>query len=182
MYRIQLHVFSSHNIVRNSLAIQSYCQRFMRFSQMCHPTPFRILWRFSMASNHRLSRKPLVIWCCWHNRQVLKIGWKWWSTADRDWFKYLTPFSDDFGKSHRRLMYKLNEFRIYYYEFCFHNCLWGMVNGSWSENSSRYCVIRDLFGLVLCLIALPWEFWRALQSAKRRATWFLFWSSTDRQS
>jgi hypothetical protein len=34
--------------------------------------------------------------------------------------------SDDFGKSHFRLMYKSND----YHEFCFHNSLSGMANGS----------------------------------------------------
>jgi hypothetical protein len=32
-----------------------------------------------------------------------------------------------------------------------------MVSGSLNENFSRYCVINSLFGLILCLIALPWE-------------------------
>jgi hypothetical protein len=41
--------------------------------------------------------------------------------------------SDDFGKSHVRLMYKSNEFRIHYHdyhEFWFHNCLFGTASGS----------------------------------------------------
>jgi hypothetical protein len=40
------------------------------------------------------------------------------------------PVSDNFGKFHVKLMYKLNELRIHYHdyhEFCFHNRLLGMV-------------------------------------------------------
>jgi hypothetical protein len=55
------------------------------------------------------------------------------------------PVSDDFGKSHFRLIYKSTEFRIHYHdyhEFCFHNCFLVMVSGSWNEKVSRYCVIQ----------------------------------------
>jgi hypothetical protein len=67
--RIQFHEVNWHNIARDSSTIQSYCLHFVQFSQVYHPTPFNILWRQSMTSNHICLRKPKMIWCGWRDSQ-----------------------------------------------------------------------------------------------------------------
>jgi hypothetical protein len=78
MHHTQFHLFNWHNIGRKSLTMQTCCPRVMRFSQGYHPIPLRILWRFSMASNHTFPRKSLMIWCCWcefgYNRLIASLA------------------------------------------------------------------------------------------------------------
>jgi hypothetical protein len=53
--------------------------------------------------------------------------------SDSNALRLSDPVCDEFGKSHFKMTYKSNEFRIHYHgyhEFCFHNCLLVIVSGS----------------------------------------------------